>query len=133
MSELRAVESCITSDFTGLGIIVWDGVAALPICALTEGQLTYPNATLASNLAELGERESPVHDGFHVVTRDFSLIASGMYFSPPIVPGVDWDRARGYGGRYVAALFGSFLPGVIATGVLSASYGIATFINAREG
>lgn len=130
---LRKAQSCTTSAFTGLGVIVWDGVTELPVCALTDEQPTLAKGTLASHLAALGEQECPVHDGFHILTEDFVLVASGMYFSPPIVPGVNWDRTRHYGGRYAAALFGSYLPGVLATGVLSASYGMAIFPHKKTG
>ncbi|GEO86455.1 hypothetical protein GCM10007920_36040 [Ciceribacter naphthalenivorans] len=41
-----------------------------------------------------------------------------QYFSPPIVEDVTIDRTKKFGGRYLAAAFGSALPSVIATGII---------------
>ena len=60
------------------------------------------------------------------------LIHLAQYFSPPIVPSASIDRSKRFGGRYLAALFGSALPGVLATGVASRDFGIAVFRDGRE-
>jgi hypothetical protein len=60
------------------------------------------------------------------------LVRLAQYFSPPIVPSAAIDRSKRFGGRYLAALFGSALPGVLATGVASRDFGIAVFRDGRE-
>ncbi|MBK5517948.1 hypothetical protein [Pseudomonas sp. TH10] len=41
-------------------------------------------------------------------------------------------RERRFGGRYLAALFGSVLPGVKMIGIATPTLGIAIFENGRE-
>ncbi|WP_206521328.1 hypothetical protein, partial [Mesorhizobium sp. M7A.F.Ca.US.014.04.1.1] len=53
-----------------------------------------------------------------------------LYFSPPILRSVVMPHPNPrHGGRYLAALFGSALPGVMAAGVASAHYGVGIFKN----
>jgi hypothetical protein len=131
-AELEEVQCLSGLDFSGVGVIVWDGSSPLPVFSLCATRPTVDNASLASTLAAFGHRGSPLHDGFHVLTPDFEVHSAAMYFSPPVVPEAALDRTRGYGGRYVAALFGSLLPGVLATGVLSTNYGAIVFVHGQE-
>lgn len=55
-----------------------------------------------------------------------------QYFSPPIVRDVYFDRCRPIGGRFVAGLLGSTLPGVPMTGIVSEGLGLSIFENGRE-
>jgi hypothetical protein len=54
-----------------------------------------------------------------------------QYFSPPIVANT-LDRTKLFGGRYVAALFGSAIQGVELTGIASRGFGIAVFKDGSE-
>jgi hypothetical protein len=131
-AELEEVRRLSGPDFSGVGVIVWEGSSALPVFSLCATRPNAEGASLASTLVSLGHRDSPFHDGFHVLTPDFAIHSTAMYFSPSVAPGIAWDRTRGYGGRYVAALFGSLLPGVFATGVLSLNYGGVVFVHGQE-
>lgn len=63
---------------------------------------------------------------------DFQLHSVALYFSPPIVPGLQVNYAKRFGGRYLAGLFGSLIPSVLSIGVLSCSYGAVVFTGGRE-
>lgn len=130
--ELEKTKCLINKNFSGVGVLVWDGRSNLPITPLCLEQPELLTKGLAENLSEFGQSTSSFHDGFHVINTDFSIHSVAMYFSPPISTEITWDRSRGFGGRYVAGLFGSCLPGVIASGVLSTNYGLAIFSNGKE-
>jgi hypothetical protein len=83
-------------------------------------------------LVEISHQTSELHDGFHVLSPELDLTRVSLYFSPPIVAGVSVDPTRRVGGRYMAALFGSTLAGIIATGVASPRYGVAVFHRGKE-
>lgn len=83
-------------------------------------------------LIAISDAGSEFHDGFHILSPNLQLVRVSQYFSPPIVSGINGDPARRLGGRYMAALFGSILPGVLATGVASTDYGVVVFEQGRE-
>lgn len=131
-AELEQVQRLAEANFTGLGVIVWDGASQLPVLPLNSTQPNKSVSALSTTLANLGCSTSPYHDGFHVLTADFKIFEVAMYFSPPIISGVRLDRNRGHGGRYVAGILGSLVPGVLATGVLSTNYGVVVFADGQE-
>jgi len=49
-----------------------------------------------------------------------------------MIDGVMIDRTKVFGGRYIAALFGSAIPGVQLAGIASRGFGIAVFENGSE-
>lgn len=75
---------------------------------------------------------SEYHDGFHILDSSLHLKLVAQYFSPPVVRDVALDRSKLFGGRYVAALFGSVLAGVLLTGIASREFGIAIFERGTE-
>ncbi len=122
------------SDFSGLGIIVWDGVISLPVYPMRDHA---PDCTRFSTtreaLSAISRESSAFHDGFHVVGEALQLQQAAVYFSPNLVHDlVIPAHARTYGGRYLAAAFGSCLQGVRCTGVLSSRYGPHVLVNGRE-
>lgn len=115
------------SGFAGLGVIVSDDPGSLPLYPIG------PPITLASGtdtialLGDLAIEGGAHHDGFHVLDLALNLKAVSQYFSPPVVTGLEIDRSRRFGGRYLAAMFGSVLPGVLATGISTPTLGVITF------
>lgn len=123
---LRDVQARGADDFTGIGVIVSDGAVALPVVPLRAFQPVI-GSDVASSLASYCVSSSPFHDGFHVLDTSLRIISIANYFSPPIVPGLKVDQSKLVGGRYVAALFGSALPGVVLTGIASRELGVSVF------
>ena len=117
-------------DFSGTGVIVSTQVDDLPILAIRPVSDPGEVANVIDLLATISNPAQEHHDGFHVLDPDLRIIRLGQYFSPPIVLSAQIDRTKRFGGRYLAALFGSMLPGVLATGIASRDFGIALF---REG
>ena len=117
-------------DFSGTGLIVSTRVDDLPILAIRPVSDPGEVADVTDLLATISKPTQEHHDGFHVLGADLQILRLGQYFSPPIVLSAHIDRTKRFGGRYLAALFGSMLPGVLATGIASRDFGIALF---REG
>lgn len=118
--------------FSGTGLIVSTRTQDLPILALRLVSDPGEAADVAGMLATISNPAHEHHDGFHVLGPDLRPLLLAQYFSPPIVPSAPIDRSRRFGGRYLAALFGSALPGVLATGIASREFGIAVFREGRE-
>tara|TARA_R110000850_G_scaffold253692_1_gene378915 strand:+ start:154 stop:375 length:222 start_codon:yes stop_codon:yes gene_type:complete len=66
------------------------------------------------------------------MNRSGKLTHFAQYFSPPIVREAVLDRHRLVGGRFVAALFGSAIPGVLMTGIVGLNSGLSIFRNGEE-
>ena len=126
------VEARAGVNFSGTGLIVSTRPTDLPILPLRTVSDPGEAPDVANVLATISNPAHQHHDGFHVLGPDLRLLLIAQYFSPPIVPSAPIDRSKSFGGRYLAALFGSALPGVLATGIASRDFGIAVFRKGRE-
>lgn len=119
--------------FSGIGLIICDTPQNLPILPLRDSAPKWTAGDkLGDFLAAISQKSGPYHDGFHILSSALKPLAIAQYFSPPIVPGIALDRSRHFGGRYVAALFGSAIIGVRATGIASRDFGVAIFERGQE-
>jgi hypothetical protein len=132
-SILWHVQHAAGDDFTGVGLLICDAPDTLPILPLRPVS-TPPGAKddLVASLAAISVLGNEYHDGFHIVSSDWRLIRVSQYFSPPIVANTTIDRSKLFGGRYIAALFGSAIRGVQAAGIASRGFGIAVFKEGSE-
>ncbi|MHC4042234.1 hypothetical protein [Bradyrhizobium sp. 23AC] len=128
---LRSVMVQRTYDFSGVGLIVCNSPESLPIIPLS---LYEPNlkGDLVDQLVHIASRGSEHHDGFHIISQTWRLTKVAQYFSPPIIHDAEIDRSKRFGGRYLAALFGSWIPSVALAGIASEGFGIAIFERGRE-
>ncbi|WP_174286187.1 hypothetical protein [Sphingomonas bacterium] len=129
---LVEVDARADADFSGTGVIVSASPNELPILALRLISDPGEVADVAGMLATISNPAHEHHDGFHVLSPKLRILRLGQYFSPPIIHNAPVDRTRRFGGRYLAALFGSAVPGVVATGVASCEFGIAVFREGKE-
>jgi hypothetical protein len=129
LAEIRASAGV---DFAGVGLIVHDPRAVLPTFPLRPAAVVPSGESVEQSLAVIASAGSDLHDGFHLLSTDWKISAVAQYFSPPIPanPQVRWDRK--FGGRYLAAQFGSALPGVELCGIATRSLGIAVFKDGHE-
>lgn len=129
---LLRIQHAAGDDFSGIGLIIHQDDAVLPIFPLRLG-VEAPEATcVEAALAAIASTHSDLHDGFHLLSTNWRITAIAQYFSPQILPNIKIDRSKSFGGRYVAALFGSALPGVILCGIASNHFGLAIFESGRE-
>lgn len=131
-NTLIRVQRIAERDFSGVGLIVHSHDAALPIFPLRLNAAPPKTECVEQALAAIAVSQSDLHDGFHLLSTDWRITAVAQYFSPPILVGAEIDRSKNFGGRYLAALFGSALPGVVLCGVASNPFGLAIFESGRE-
>jgi hypothetical protein len=129
---LSRVQELAGADFSGIGVIVCDQPDRLPIFPISSFGDYQGSADLVSELVAISSQRSEHHDGFQVVSSNWKLTRIAQYFSPPIVSNAEVDRTKRFGGRYLAALFGSALPIVKLSGVASHAFGVAVFECGRE-
>lgn len=129
---LSLVQQLAGDEFSGIGVIICASDVNLPIYPLRPSSALPIENDLIKCLAAISSVQSEFHDGFHVISVDWQLIKTSQYFSPPIIDDAKIDRTKRFGGRYLAALFGSALPGVEVSGVASNGFGIAIFQRGRE-
>ena len=129
---LRDVMKRRTVDFSGVGVIICNSPENLPILPLSNSEPRFEETDLVSQLVTIASRRSDFHDGFHVMSDAWLLTKVAQYFSPPIVADAIIDRSKRFGGRYLAALFGSAIPEVLLSGIATEGFGIAIFQGGRE-
>lgn len=129
MSQVHSLRS---NDFSGLGLIVSADPATLPTLSLRPHTVIDVSQSVKRYLAKVSSDAHELHDGFHVLSPSFEVLAVAQYFSPPIVPSVLIDPHRKPGGRHVAALFGSCLPSIILTGVVGRGGDLSIFRDGEE-
>ncbi|MES2299477.1 MAG: hypothetical protein V4582_20740 [Pseudomonadota bacterium] len=106
--------------FVGLGVIVYRRLLGLPVIPLGSQANAHPRLpaqgidTIADILAEIADRSSPWHDGFHLVDSDtFTLTHVSQFFSPPLpTSGSISGVSEHMGARQMAALLGSRMPNI---------------------
>jgi hypothetical protein len=131
-SVLWQVQKAAGDDFTGVGVLVCDAPDTLPILPLRPVSTLSGGMDLVGSLAAISVPDSEYHDGFHIVSSDWRLTRVSQYFSPPMIANVTIDRTKLFGGRYIAALFGSAIQGVQLTGIASRGFGVAVFKDGSE-
>lgn len=129
---LSRVQVLAGSDFSGIGLLLCTSERDLPIYPLRPNGEMPPCPDLVQCLASISSTKSEFHDGFHIVSTDWRLLKVSQYFSPPIIHAAQIDWSKKFGGRYLAALFGSTLPSVVAAGIASNGFGLAIFQNCHE-
>lgn len=129
---LCTVRSEAGATFSGVGVLISDHPHDLPLSPLRPDGRAQNGRTLAKFLSEISRESSDLHDGFHLLSSDFNVISTCLYFAPPIVPTLGFDSNRKVGARFLTAMFGSSLGSVIATGVASPSYGVVVFHRGTE-
>lgn len=129
---LRQSAAVAGPDFSGMGVLVTKDASRLPIFPLRVNSEIDSSEDTKALLGRIAVNGGPLHDGFHILSPGLGVIALAQYFSPPIVPSLPLDRSRPFGGRYLAALFGSALEGIWATGIATPTLGVITFADGRE-
>lgn len=130
---LRSVRDESGELFSGIGVLVSDTPDTLPTFPLRPKSVAPIMGSTTEILSAISKDSSDLHDGFHLLSPALEIKSLSLYFSPPIQWSVVIPHpAPRIGGRYLAALFGSALPGVIATGVASSQYGVVIFKDGVE-
>ena len=127
------IEKRKNTNFSGLGLIVYNNIDSLPVSSMIMNtdliQLPIINYDeVIKTLLTISTEKHPYHDGFHLLSKKFALTHICEYFSTPIIRAAAITSNKG--SRYRTALYGSYLPSVYASGVVSKHYGLELF---KEG
>lgn len=120
------------SNFSGLGLILYGDDEAIPVYPMRYNVPGIPTTKIFTFLNEISSVESDYHDGFVMVNSGWVLTKACQYFSPPIIDDIRLERTTGFGGRYLAALFGSKVAGVKLCGIISQKKEIILFKGGLE-
>lgn len=122
---LRHVGSKLSSDFSGLGIVFYDSLRALPHLQLeVVGDERFDLPVLGLEpicevLARTARQSSAWHDGFHFVCRGTMTLTHLCQFIAPPLPGGGDAAPRASGARHMTALLASKVAGIAAIGLLT--------------
>lgn len=126
-----------TADFSGLGLIFYMPPLSLPVAPLGDQSTFQPTLPvqgiepIALVLASISNLDSAWHDGFHLIDAEsVALTHLSQFFCPPLsLLDKPLPRSTPQGARYMAAIAGSRIPGVLCTALLSRSRGAQVFNN----
>lgn len=127
VDTLTQVKLLATHDFSGIGLVVYKDIKNIPIFPLQQQNFKTDPNDFVSDLLEISSYGSEYHDGFHFISEGFEISHVAQYFSPPIISNAKVDYSKALGGRFMAALFGSYVQGVLLTGILTRGNGIKIF------
>ena len=129
---LQSVKREASSDFSGVGLIVCDPTAVLPIFSMKPSTPLPGGCSTVEQILKISTHDCELHDGFHLLSPELRLFSVAQYFSPPVDLALAVGVERGFGGRYFAALFGSIIPGVECTGIVTHTAGVAVFKDGKK-
>ncbi|MCX2901086.1 hypothetical protein [Pseudomonas mandelii] len=129
---LRQIKNMAGADFSGVGLLVCDPDVELPVLPMRPMAELPEGEDVVESLVSISRTGSDLHDGFHLLTNQYQLFAVAQYFSPPIPENVVVNVNRKFGGRYLAAQFGSAIKGVKLSGIATRAQGVAVFQNGVE-
>ena len=122
---LKKVAPNLTEDFSGLGIVFYRSLQALPYLPLEvagDERFALPISGLdavGDVLARTARRSTHWHDGFHLVHIDQLRLTHLCQFISPPLPRAGESVPKASGARHMTALLASRVDGVAATGILT--------------
>lgn len=126
------------NSFTGVGVVFYSELRALPSAALGNSATPKPWLpvsgvdAIARTLAEVSDNASPWHDGFHMVDiQSQTLTHLSQFLAPPLNNLSHLPKARPRGARLMTALISSMIEGIDYVGVLSTSGEIIVYKNGQ--
>ena len=124
-----------SKNFEGIGLVIYSDIKELPVASMNAEKTTYdlPISNyddILKTLIEISSSNSKFQDGFHLLSKEFKLTHISQYFSTPIIKNLIVTNI--FGSRYRTALYGSCLPNVLFTAVISKNYGLIIFENGKE-
>ena len=123
MEVLRGVASGAGDSFSGLGMLLYKtGLFSKKHYTDLRPSFSCPGGVFLGDkktigfLLDIANKSNPLHDGFIFFNECGEMKKISQYFSPSPVDGIIPNEC--YGTRYRAAQYGSFLQGVILTGIV---------------
>ena len=127
ISILRRVAQEANARFAGLGFICYSDLDSLDHAPMTVPQaevVTLPARGLdavSSFLVRVSCFDSPLHDGFHLISTATMTLTHACQFVAPAIPSKYHIAGLPAGARHAAALLASTATGIDAAGLMTAS------------
>lgn len=122
---LTLITHKLTEDFSGLGVVFYDSLLALPFLPLDVGgdelfDLPISGLDVVGDvLARTARRSTQWHDGFHLVLAEpLRLTHLCQFISPPLPKAGDLVPRAG-GARHMTGLLTSRVAGIVAVAILT--------------
>lgn len=128
LSSVREIMSA--EEFCGVGVVIHEKSAVLPVASLCPSAKLPKCKTLAEEIALCSLANNLCHDGFQLVSSDWVLTKRNQYFAP-FIDGVYCSNDEAVGARYMAAKHGSLLKSVLCTGLISDRDGLLVFVDGK--
>lgn len=115
----------LSDDFSGLGIVFYASLAALPFLPLeVTGSESFDLpvsglSAISDVLARTARRSSHWHDGFHFVQAGSVCLTHLCQFIAPPLPDTGDALPRASGARHMTALLASRVSGIVMVGLLT--------------
>ena len=115
------------SEFGGVGLLVCRDASVLPRWPLAGAERPLADHDIVAAICDASMLSKP-HDGFHILSPDWTLTHTNQYIAPPVPPDLQLVNGQaGFGARHLSALLASRLPTVICAGVLNTAKRILIF------
>lgn len=130
---LRHIALQLPNDFTGLGVVFYEDLSALPFIALdisTGQKIRLPVNGLkdiASTLARASSATSDWHDGFHFVDVSKQQLTHLAQFLSPPLPQNGEPAPKASGARHMTAMLSTKVEGIVGIGLLTHGHELAFF------
>jgi hypothetical protein len=124
----EAIHEHATDDFAGIGLILYEDMSQLSCFSMYDinaGLPLCPWGKILAALQAISIKQHPAHDGFHAISMSGELTHVSLYLAPESSQYREDDE--NYGSRFYTAKFTAETPGIIATAIISNSYGIRFF------
>lgn len=114
-----------SEDFSGLGIVFYNSLSALPSLPLdvAGGEIVdlpiCGLSAISDVLAQIAKKSSPWHDGFHFVQADSVCLTHLCQFVAPPLPDSGEALPPASGARHMTALLASRVSGIVMVGLLT--------------
>ena len=136
---LRAISQKKTAKFAGTGIIFYTNLEMVSHTEMGQPIAHRPNLpiigidAISNLLAESADKQSPWHDGFHMVDSNTTQLTHVSHFISPslsFLSSISLNE-RPSGARHMTAILLSATPGIDLVGVLSADDEMTIFQQGR--
>ncbi len=122
---LTLITRKVPEDFSGVGIVIYDSLLALPFLPLDVGEVERFNLPVSGLdavgdvLARTARRSTHWHDGFHFLHAESLRLTHLCQFISPPLPNAGDLVPRASGARHMTGLLASRVAGIVAVAILT--------------
>lgn len=117
------------TDFSGMGLVFCSSEKIIPHVPMFAQRAQNFEQDICEFLVNSSRLSNSCHDGFHILSESWQLLACGVFLSPPL-PSQRLSNPNGYGSRWITAALTSKQAGVLGCVTISRKLNeITIFVN----